>query len=429
MVNAEESNNRITKRRAKNQRRKKRNWVLGGIASAIVLYLLLSVIFSFYSSMSTMIAMKGAVEESVLADGYVIRKQQTIPAPAAGYLECRVNEGDRVTEGQILGYVYTGDYDPERSGRIRELSARIAQLENTETNDTYAANGVMVEQKIASAARSYSDMRQDRDMSKLNEQAEELSQLIERKHAMNSGGSVDKTEQLNALKQELYDLEISTGGSKHPIVSPASGVFSAKIDGMEDKLIYEDAEGLTPADLKELDGMKISQKENVVAGEPVCKIVDNYGWYFVAALEEEQAKDLWVGETLDLRFFDFADAPVEGTVRTISQPDKGRVAVAIHTNRYVEGIYASSRTSADLVTVCAEGIKLPVESIHVRDGQTGVYVLRLDVARFVPVDIRYKNEDWAIVSAVLDGGFEYRLQIYDEVIVEAKKLEDGKVVR
>ena len=105
------------------------------------------------------------------------------------------------------------------------------------------------------------------------------------------------------------------------------------------------------------------------------------------------------------------------------------MAVTVYTNRFVEGIYSTSRASAEIVTTSAEGIKLPAKSLHVQDGQTGVFVLRLDVARFVPVNVRYKNGEWAIVSAVVDTGAEYKLQIYDEVIVEAKNLEDGKVVR
>ncbi|MBR5152902.1 MAG: HlyD family efflux transporter periplasmic adaptor subunit [Clostridia bacterium] len=429
MSNTTDRADRITQRQEKEKRRKKKKWIVKGIAAAIIVYLMLAVIFSFYSSMSTTIAMKGSVEENELVNGYVLRKQQVIMAPIAGYLECRVNEGERVKEGQIIGYIYTGEYDAERSGRIRQLSQQIAELEGEGPTNTYAANGVMVEQKIASAARNYSDLRQNRNMSELAKQKEELNQLIERKHTMNSGGVVDRAQQLQALKQELYDLEISTGGSKHAIVAPSAGVFTSKIDGMEDDLIYENAEKLTPTHLKELDRIEPERKETVVAGEPVCKIVDNYGWYFVASVDAKKAESLTVGKTVEMHFFDLSDATISGTIKSVSQEEKGEVSIAIYTNRYVEGIYSSSRASAELVTMYVEGIKLPVQSIHVIDGQTGVYVIRLDVARFVPVSIRYKNDRWAIVSAVQNLNSEYRLQIYDEVIVEGKNLESGKVVR
>ncbi|MBO5364521.1 MAG: hypothetical protein J6A56_03545, partial [Clostridia bacterium] len=90
--------------------------------------------------------------------------------------------------------------------------------------------------------------------------------------------------------------------------------------------------------------------------------------------------------------------------------------------------YGISRASAEVITVSAEGIKVPVESLHVKDGAPGVYVLRLGVAQFVPVRLHYRNENWAIISAVQSGDAPY-LKIYDEVVVEAKNLESGKVVR
>jgi putative membrane fusion protein len=287
----------------------------------------------------------------------------------------------------------------------------------------------MVEQKIATAVRGLSDKRQQRDMRTIAEEKEAINLLIEKKYAMNAGGSLDNAAQLAELKQQLYDLEMGTGGSKHALVAPASGVFSSKVDGMEDELSLDKAESLTPSYFRELDKMQLERNEDVVLNEPVCKVVDNYGWYFAAAIDAEKAEELQVGQSVKLHFFDLSDTEIYGTIRTISAPEKGEVAISIYTNRYVEGIFASSRATAEIVITGIEGIKLPVESIHVKDGQPGVYVLRLDVARFVPVNIRYKNESWAIVSAATDIYSDYKLQIYDEVIVEAKNLEDGKVVR
>lgn len=427
MNHADANAGRNTQRREKRKKKRKRNWLIKGIAIAIFLYLLLSVIFGLVGRITTTVAMKGMLREEVMVEGYIFRQQSLVNAPAMGYLETRVGESDRVTEGQILGYVYAGEYDAQRSGAMRELYDRISQLESHAAENTYAGNGVMVEQKIAVAARDLSDTRQRRDMGNLEEWKEELNVLIARKHAMNSGGTVDVSKELEDAKNQLRELEASMGAAKYTITAPAAGVFGTKIDGLEDKLTLEKAEEVTPGYLNELDGIKTERKESVVENEPVCKVVNNYGWYFVANMDAEKAENLEVGNTVTMRFFDLSDQEITGTVRRISEEEKGEVAVSIYTNRYVEGIYASSRVSAEVVTTGAEGIKLPVKSIHVKDGQAGVYVLRLDVARFVPVSIKYKNEDWAIVSAVT--GWDYQLQIYDEVIVDAKNLEDGKVVR
>lgn len=428
MTKATNNVDRIARKSAKRKKQKK-NWLIKGIGAVIFLYLLLSVIFSFHSGVSTTIALKGSIEEEVRTDGYVFREQYLINAPVEGYLEARVSEGDRVNAGQIVGYLYTGAYDAQRSQKIRKLSDRIARLESIAAENIYAGNGVMVEQKIAATVRDLSDLRQAHNMRNTAEQKEVLNILIEKKNAMNAGGSIDTENQLTELKQQLYELEIGTGGSKHALVAPDSGIFCSKIDGMEDELSLKKIENLTPSYLWELDKIRLERKETVVVDEPVCKVVDNYGWYFVANLDAQTADGLQVGQRITMRFFDLSDSEIYGTIHTISQEEKGKVAISVYTNRYVEEIYVSSRVAAELVITRTEGIKLPVKSIHVKDGQTGVYVLRLDVARFVPVMIRYKNDDWVIVSAATDVSSDYKLQIYDEVVVEAKNLEDGKVVR
>lgn len=430
MTNSADGMDRITQRRVKRRKRQKRSWIIKGIAAVVLIYLLLSIVFSLRSTMSTAIALKGTVEEEILADGYVFREQTLINAPAGGYLECLVGEGERVNRGQTIGYVYTGQYDPERSQKIHELTERINRLENsTAAGNTYAGNSVMAEQKIGVAARDLSDLRQQRNMKNLAEQKDALNLLIEKKNAMENGGSLDTAAVLGELKAQRQELESGTGGAKLEIKAEAAGVFSSKIDGLEDKLGLEAATAATPSSLEELDKLPLLRGEGVAQNEPVCKVVNNYGWYFAASVDAKAAQNLKVGQSVRLRFFDFSDTAVYGTVRALSQEEHGKVAVSVYTNRYVDGIYSSSRASAEIVMTSAEGIKLPAKSLHMQDGQTGVYVLRLDVARFVPVNVRYKNGEWAIVSPVTDSGAEYKLQIYDEVIVEAKNLEDGKVVR
>ena len=146
-------------------------------------------------------------------------------------------------------------------------------------------------------------------------------------------------------------------------------------------------------------------------------------------MEEKAARDLTIGQSVRLRFYDITDSAVYGLIKAISPEEKGKVTLTISTNRYVESIYSTSRTAAEVLTASYEGIKVPSDSLRVVDGQTGVYVIRLDVAHFVPVNLKYKNDEWAIIRSADNPDFEYKLQIYDEVVVDSKNLSDGKVVR
>ncbi len=427
MANSANYVNRITDRRAKRKKKQKRGLIVKTVSMVIVLYLVLFVFFSFRSGVSTTIALNGTVKEEIVADGYVFREQFVINAPVGGYLECMVNDGERVKEDQLLGRIYTGEYDPERSQKILELNDRIARLENDDSADTYAGNSVMVDQRIGIVARDLSDLRTERDIRNLVEQKEEVNLLIEKKNSIDA--TVDKASLLQTLKGQLVELENGIVGTKTELLAPAAGVFCSRIDGLEEELGFDDVDGISVSYLKKLDKEPLETNEEVIQGEPVCKVVNNYGWYFSANIDKTEAERLQIGQSIRLRFFDHSDTIVYGVVRGISPEEGGNVAITIYTNRYVEGIYGMSRISAEIIIVSSEGIKVPVESLHVQGDQTGVYVLRLGVARFVPINVHYKNGEWAIISPVTDSSLEYRLQIYDEVIVKAKKLEDGKVVR
>lgn len=81
MENSSDFLDRMTSRRAKRHKKQKRSWIIKGILSVAALYLVFSVIFSFRSSMTTAIALKGTIEEEILADGYVFRDQKVMIAP------------------------------------------------------------------------------------------------------------------------------------------------------------------------------------------------------------------------------------------------------------------------------------------------------------------------------------------------------------
>ncbi len=429
MANSAEFEDRITQRRTLRKKKQKRSWILKGVAGAFLLYLILLVVFSFRNGVSTMIAMNGTVQEEILTDGYVFRHQEVVKAPVSGYLECLVSDGERVKEGQKIGTIHTGEYDPDRNRKIRDLTDRIARIESSADDTTYTGDSVMTEQKISLSARNLSDLRQKHDMGILAEEKENLNLIIEQKSSMEQGNEAERDALLTELKRQLHELQANKEGSSKDLYAGISGVFCSRIDGMEEALTLEATENITVGQLEELDRKPLERKESVQSGDAACKIVDNYGWCYATCIPEEEAEAIQVGREIRLRFFELSDTTIYGTVQNISEPVNGKVAVTIYTNRYVEGIYGISRASADVIIVSSEGIKVPVESLHVKDGQPGVYVLRLGVARFVPVKLQYRNETWAVIHAVTDTGADYQLKIYDEVIVDAKNLEDGKVVR
>ncbi len=417
----------ISQRRGKNKRKSKIKTASIILVGVVLLYLSAAIFVSVSSNLSTTIAQNGIVRESIRTTGYVFREQTVITAPDFGYLECVVNEGERVKEGQVVGYIFGTSTDAAVMEEIKELHRALGRVGIDEEISVYSSMPATAEKRISELSRNLSDMRKTNDLTKVGDKKEEINTLVLRKH--NDAGETEAPVTVDQINSRLNSLlaSVQAGGA---VIAPCGGVFTTRVDGLEDKLKYELSEQVTPSYLKSI-GKSEENNENKTAeaGQPLCKIVNNYVWRFAMELSAEKAENIKLGQSVQLEFFDLSEETIMGTVTRISDAEDGKCAIVVSTNKYVEGIYSSSRINADVITTSSEGIKLPTQCLHVKDGVTGVYVIRLDVARFVPVNVKYKNDQWAIISAAEPQSGGARLQIYDEVIVDCRNLEDGKIIR
>lgn len=428
MAQTTENTDRISERRKKREKKQKRSWIFKIVFILIGIYFISLLIPGLHKPLTTYTAQTGTIEEFITADGYIFRDQSVLNAPQDGIFRSEVQEGDRVNEGEVVAYIYQSDVDPAVVSEIRDLEEQIAALEEDNGREIYANTVVSVEQRIADVVKELKTQRSAQNLQAVGDLKTELNQLIDKKRAITGERPADE-ELLTTLKDRLAGLEAGIDSERVPVVAPVGGIYTSRIDGFEDALQLRAAESLTPGTLEALDQQVPADVAAVQKDQPVCKIVNNYTWCFAANFDEAETQNLTVGQSVRLRFYDMTDSTIYGVIQSISMPERGKVTVVISTNRYVESIYSTSRAAAEVLTASFEGIKIPAQSLRVQNEQTGVYVVRLDAAHFVPVNLLYKNDEWAIVSAVLDTNAAYTLQIYDEVIVEGRDIEEGKVVR
>ncbi len=395
---------------------------------ALVLYLFAALFVTLNKNLSTTVALNGYIQESVSAKGYVFRDQTVINAPGGGYVDFVSQEGDRVKKGQIIAYLYPEQPDANVSERIKTLTTRLSVLKGLEGElAVYTDGSVTAEKRIEEKVRGISDRRTDFDLSDISGIKTEINTLISIRNTTDyTEGTSAKMEEISRIEQELGNLksQLNVNGA---LLAPVDGVFSTRIDGLENMLSLDKAMQATPSYLDNLTPNSQATSQIVELGQPVCKIVDNYNWYYAAVIDAEEVENLSVGSQVKLAFYDLTSNSIVGNIKRISDKENNKCAVVVKTNRYVDGIYSISEIKAELIMVSVEGIKLPVDALRVKDSVTGVYVIRLDVARFVPVNLEYRNEDFAIVSPKDNDGF--KLKLYDEVIVQCRNLEDGKIVR
>lgn len=432
MLNINGDLDKVSQRREKREKRRRKRAIkitMLVIAGIVFLYFAAAVFVALWSNISTALAVGGSLQESVRVNGYVFKNQSVINAEWDGHFECLVSEGERVKQGQTIGYIYRVAPSREKIDRIKKLHKMILISEAFDKGVYMSGAEGAAEKKVSEMVRDLSDVRQNYNLKEALDKKEAIDIFISKKKTSSTDEQSDEIySDTEKLLIELDSLEKEAGESLR-VVAQTGGVYSSKIDGLEDSLAYDKANGLTPSQLSALDEKETMHTGEVLTGQPLCKIVDNYNWYYAVNVRDSIAEDFKIGQSVQMSFYDLANGLVKGTVKSISESENGKRTIVISSNRYVDGIYSTSHASADIVTVNVDGIKLPVGCLRVKDGVTGLYVIRLDRVTFVPVNVIYKNDEWVILSAAEPELGGAKLKIYDEVIIEGRNLEDGKVIR
>lgn len=413
------------RRRAK---RKRKNVFLKLLFLFVCMYLSISfIVGSFSSSYTSYNVQIGYLEEFITTDGYIFRDQTVISAPKSGMLECEVAEEERVAQGARVASVYQNQIDAAASEQLKKINAEIARLEKYSLQkDVYANDTVRIEQQIAEETKAIPKASYKNQWELISETKEEINRLIDKKRAV-TGEKEPDSAVLDHLKAEKQRIESVNHVDRVYLTAPRPGVFTSRIDGMEEYLTVNKLDAITPEYIDELNQKEIRYQDNISEGAPACKIVSNSEWYFAAKVSEEEAKLFSEGESVSLRLFDRTDGVVSAVIQEISDSQGGQAVLSVRSNGYVESIYSTSKANVEIIKQRYSGLKLPAQCVRVKDGKKGVYVLRGEVAKFVPINLLYNNSEWAVVSSVQSES--NGLKLYDEAIVKAENLEDGAKLR
>jgi hypothetical protein len=154
----------------------------------------------------------------------------------------------------------------------------------------------------------------------------------------------------------------------------------------------------------------------------VCKVVNNYTWYVVMAIDNSDAEELKVGKGVKLRFDEIPGIEAEGTVAYISTEDSGtkKNVVVIKCEEYQEGVFSLRYSGMSLILKSYEGYRIPVSAIRISGDQKGVLVRNGATQVFKPCNVVYTDtkEQTVIISPV--SGSRQLLREYDNIVIGEK---------
>ena len=174
----------------------------------------------------------------------------------------------------------------------------------------------------------------------------------------------------------------------------------------------------------------------------VGKLISGSTWYYVTVVPTAQTESVREGQEVPVSFAsDFYDDLIM-TVERIGEDENGSRLLVLSCDSYMQDATLLRQQSADVVFSSYAGLRVPKEAVRVmtksgiyqeapteaeEESYVGVFVLECSTASWKNIRILHDNGESYVVE--LDKSSTDNLWPGDEIIVGAKNLYDGKVVR
>ncbi len=418
--------------RRKSSRRSSRVWQIGKIKinktlrvpiivfGLVLVYGVVNTAVNHYNPVKTTTAIQVSMDDSFSTTGYFIRDEQVIDIAEGDTVEYNYSDGDKVAKGASLITEYEDEDALTVSRELKNIQDNISQLETLRSVSATITNSSLLNQKIIAQMNAISKESEGANLGQISSLTSELRQL-----SLKSGsllkGSDDIESEISSLKAQAESLEAKLDGSTSDITSEYAGYFCESIDGYETVLTPDIIENLTLSSLNRL----VDDKKSASVGKG--KVISGYVWYFAAEVSDEEAAHLEQGNTVKLRFSQVSQ-DVQASVAAIRDDTDNEDTLVIFKSQDMNDDLISMRKQVATVIVASySGLKVPKSAVRMEDDQMGVYVMSNSVARYKTIEKLFEGDEFYIVKQNVTGNDS--LVAGDDIIVEAKDLDDKKVMK
>lgn len=395
-----------------------------GLKIFLLLLLLVFVAHQLYAALYKPITTETAeyceVVSGVSAQGVIIRNEKIIRNTASGALHYITTDGTRAAKGGTIAEIYT---DASVSGKISRMHVVESELESIagieEYNNVQAPDMDIINGKVNDSLNLLIRSGAAGDFGNSEPLFEQLITNVNRRQVL-TGELTDFSAQKAALTAELNSLKASIPAPAGRVIAETSGYFVSSIDGYEQVLTTEDLTAVTPEFLADI-------KPGEVPGDAIGKMVSDYEWYIAAEMGVNECLKYKQGDNVTVKTAIRSAPELAVRVECINMSKESDRAVVVFSCQQMNADLAAMRRGAiTVVNKVYTGLRLSENSLRVVNGVAGVFTVSGMRAKFVPVNIIYRTEDFIICEQQVSE--KTVLRLYDEVVIKGKGLYDGKVI-
>ncbi len=388
----------------------------------VISYIVYNAFAYSYSPIDTQrLTEETTIEETIDFKGFALRDEKIIDTSASGTVIPLAHDGKRVANGDDIAVVCQNDDQAAAYTKLESLKHELERYKNI--NDPDGTQELSADKLNTKISDAYDDIMDAVTTGAYDELPGALTAYADKcaTKQILTEGSIDLSAKLTSLENEIAALT-AQNINYSSVKAPKSGYYINTIDGYESALSYKDALSLTSQQIESA----LNAEPAAVSGNSLGKIVESYKWYIVGETESQNSSYFKNGAKITVNF------PKEGvnhvTMLVEKADTQGDKMTVVLSCSLMDETFANMRTEdMQIVTKSHMGYRVPSNVIRFdEDNNTGIYVLRGKIITFIPVEIIYTEDAFAIISSSSSNGKSVRL--YDEVIIKGKDLEDGKVI-
>lgn len=377
-------------------------------------------------NIDTLVVSNEKIEEYITTKGLLIRDEYIINSTMTGNIEAYFKEGDKVKNLDKVAYVYNDNIDEENFKELESLEKEVIQIEEGQSsiikadvdkvNKKIEKNKDNIQTKLIQGKLGIS-----KEVVELEEHIKDKNKLL--KSDLNSKPIINKKEEINKLNNKIEK-------NSDILQTNKSGIISYKFDGNESKYNIDNISELTIDDIEytENEYIDILNEGVIKHGQPIARIINNIKQYLAIVVEENEIMNFKENNSVIIRD---KNNQINAKVHNIYTKNDKNVVVFEISEQNIE-INDTRVAEFDIIYKSIEGIKIPKSSIVKKDNVEGVYIVsETGSAKFIEIKgTSYENEEFIVIDYYkneIEG--VKTIDIYDEIILEPKKVKNGFAVK
>lgn len=322
------------------------------------------------------------IYEEIDTFGVFIKDEILVEKSEFGYTDLLVSSGEKISQNQLLAYVYADDTYVKMNNEIKDMKNLVTALESVDST-TIAKSNILINDNII----NFNNNLNPNDIDKVTSIADNVKILSIRRSFdhMSIDAIIEETQNLSTL---ILEKEADILENQGELKSNNTGYFIEGIDGYE--LQYD----FSVEEINEMQSMRIElQSDNDYMG----KIISDFNWYYVCTVTEEELEMIEKKSKISIMFDKLPQTLIDVTIESVVEED-GVIKLYLKGTSKQNEIFKLRTSNAKIIIDTYYGIYIPKEATRIIDMQLGVYTLSGSTQTFKVIDKTYEGENFYLIA-------------------------------